>query len=457
MHSKRLSRRLLLRVFASGSASLLVSSLIASCGPTPAPAATEVPAEQTAVAAGPTVPAKSEEKFTLRLMINFIPEYLDWAQKTLVPKWQETYPGGSIEVVPLDWSRLEEQLLTSKAAGSMPDLYRMGASFVPIAALNNLSITLDERLKEWPDTSDFYEASMQGVTWDGKVWGLPDITAPRDYSYRKDLSDEAGVTIPDDWTWDDYLDAAVKLTIREDSKLVRMGSSCYMDFIEWMGILWSANGRFLRQAKAAFNSEEGLWALSWIKQRNNSIAPEGTAPLAESPIPYIATGQWVIGYYQAIAFAVQLRQHAPDKLQYLTLPQPALKARRVAPALTDWIAIAVTTKYPDAAWDYLKLHGSVESVLKYNENSGDLPPRKSAVGQSEYMRLPIVEKVMKEMDTFGQPYIKLPSYQRFDLIIKPMIEATVLGQKTAEEALAEGEKAVNEIMADYPEWPDTEV
>lgn len=446
-----LSRRLLLQVFASGSVGLLAGSSLAGCAATPAPAATQAPA-----AAGATVPPKADEKFTLQIMDNFIPEYLDWAKQALEPKWLESFPGGTVEVVPLDWNTLEEKLLTAKAAGALPDLFRMGAQWVPVAAENGLSLPLDDWLADWPDISDFYDVCMQGVTWKGKVWGLPDITAPRDNSYRKDLSDEAGVTIADDWTWDDYVAATEQLTVRENGKLVRMGATTGTSWIEWIAVLWSGGGRLFKDGKAAFNSEPGIWSLNWMKARNNAVAPEGTAPLAESNIPYVATGQVVISYYQASNSAVQLKQYAPEKLEFLTLPQPPMKEKRVAATLTDWVAVSQTSKHPDAAWEYLKLHGSLESLLKYSENSGDLPPRKSAVGQTEYMNLPIVQQVMAEMDTYGHPLVKMPSAQRMRTILNPMIEAVSLGAKTAEQAAAEAEVEINKIFEEYPEWPDSE-
>ncbi|NPV08280.1 MAG: sugar ABC transporter substrate-binding protein [Anaerolineae bacterium] len=451
MSRRKLSRRRLLKAFATGSAGLVTGSFLSSCAATPAPGATQAPAAEA------TAPAKVEQKFTLQVMEKFFPEYLDWAADNLEPQWRESFPGGSVEYIPVDWNTLEEQLLTSKAAGAMPDLFRMGAQWVPVVADNELALPLDDRLADWPDTSDFFPSCIQSVTWRGKVWGMPDITAPRDNSYRKDLSDESGVVIPDDWTWDDYIDAAAKLTIREDGKMVRMGATTGTSFFEWLGVLWSGGGRLFSNGKAAFNSDAGIWALNWMRDRNNAVAPEGTAPLSESPIPYVATGQVVINYYQASWSAAQLKKYAPDKLEYLTLPLPPLKEKRIVCSLTDWLAISITSKVPDAAWEFLKLHCSVESLLVYVGSSGDLPPRKSAVGQSEYMNMPIVKQVADEMDTYGHDSVKMPSSERFiKPVLTPMIEAVSLHIKTAEEAAAEAEVEINRLLEEYPEWPDTE-
>jgi hypothetical protein len=46
---------------------------------------------------------------------------------------------------------------------------------------------------------------------------------------------------------------------------------------------------------------------------------------------------------------VNVRRYAPDKADFVVVPQPPLQERRVCKMNTDWLAIAVTTKQPDAA------------------------------------------------------------------------------------------------------------
>lgn len=446
-----LTRRQLLRGVTALAAAGLGSGTLAACVATTTPA----PTEPTAPAEAATEPPATGEAFTLELMLDFDPTYITFSQENLDPQLKEMYPGATVEIVPLDWSRLEEQLLTSKAAGTMPDLFRMGASFVAIAADNELALVLDDRLDAWGQRDDFYAGALGTCQWNGKTWGLPQLTSPRHYCYRKDLSDDAGVTIADDWDWDQYLEAAIAATKYEGDKIVQMGSSVDRDLQEFIGVLVSGGGSLLKGGKAAFNSEAGIWALGWIKERNNSVAPEGFAPLAESPIPYLATGQVVIQYGHPGYWYTQVKTHAPDKADFVTVPMPPIKAARVAMTNTDWIAVGVTTKHADAAWDLLKLHMSAEALIAFNEGIGYLPPRKSAADQAEYLKGPQLAKVAQNMEAFGIPFAITPGYVKFDAVIRPMIEAVVLGQQTVEEGLAEAEKEINDIMEDYPDWPDT--
>ncbi|NPV08109.1 MAG: extracellular solute-binding protein [Anaerolineae bacterium] len=453
MESRRLARRTVLSAIATSFAAAVGASVLGACGgATPAP--TVGPEGEATAAAAPSGGERTEEAFTIEVLVDFSPEYLAFVDENITPLLKEMYPNATVENLPLDWNRLEEQLLTTKAGGSMPDLYRMGAAFVPLAALNGLAIVLDDRLDEWGVRDDFLKASLTTCQWEGKTWGLPQLTSPRHYCYRKDLADEAGVTIADDWDWDAYLEAAIACTVHDGTKVVRMGSSCHMDRQEWLGVLYSGGGMVVKDGKAGFNNEAGVWSLSWLKERNNTITPQGYAPLPDSPIPYLATGQWVIAYGHPGNHAVNVRRHAPDKLQFVTVPQPPMKARRVAKTNTDWIAIGVTSKHPDAAWELLKLHMSPEALIAYNQDIGYLPPRQSAFEQAEYLQEPLMQKVISNMRNYGEPQPLYPSWAKLNRVLQPMVEAAILGTKTIEQALAEAETETNTIMAEYPNWPD---
>ena len=143
---KRVTRREMLKVSAAIGLGVFGAGALGGCGAAPSPSGGAQQAGQ--AAEGPAEPAAAEEKFTLEMMVDFQDDYITYTKENLDPRLKEIYPGSTVEIIPLDWSRLEEQLLTSKAAGAMPDLFRMGATFVPIAADNELSMTLNERMDE---------------------------------------------------------------------------------------------------------------------------------------------------------------------------------------------------------------------------------------------------------------------------------------------------------------------
>ncbi|MFZ0544565.1 MAG: extracellular solute-binding protein, partial [Candidatus Promineifilaceae bacterium] len=74
------------------------------------------------------------------------------------------------------------------------------------------------------DPNDFYAGLLEAYQWDGKTWAIP-LTSSFDLLvYNKELFDRANVDYPvADWVWDDLLDAALALTVRENGEVAQWG------------------------------------------------------------------------------------------------------------------------------------------------------------------------------------------------------------------------------------------
>ena len=72
----------------------------------------------------------------------------------------------------------------------------------PTAAWPSRSRTASPK---WGQQADFYPASWNTCVYQGKVYGLPYLSAPRVLLYRKDLLAKAGFTRPPD-TWEELAD-----------------------------------------------------------------------------------------------------------------------------------------------------------------------------------------------------------------------------------------------------------
>ena len=76
---------------------------------------------------------------------------------------------------------------------------------------------------------------------DGKLYGLPNGTQTMVMYYNKKMFDDAGIAYPKDgWTWDEFSDAAKKLT-KADGSVYGYGlSSSYFQLTPW----WSTNDAY---------------------------------------------------------------------------------------------------------------------------------------------------------------------------------------------------------------------
>lgn len=65
---------------------------------------------------------------------------------------------------------------------------------------------------------DFFPHFVEAFHWGGRLWGIPTHAQAKVVFYNKALFDQSGVSYPAlDWTLDDFLNKAIKLTLGEDT------------------------------------------------------------------------------------------------------------------------------------------------------------------------------------------------------------------------------------------------
>lgn len=112
----------------------------------------------------------------------------------------------------------DTRLITQLTGNSGPDLFwvsaQRAAQFASQGAMLDITDRLNDSDHPAADTEDYYDTSLQPFTHGGKVYGLPWLQQPVMLYVNKSLFDEAGISYPDEsWTWDDFIDAATKLTL----------------------------------------------------------------------------------------------------------------------------------------------------------------------------------------------------------------------------------------------------
>ncbi|CAG5086437.1 Sugar ABC transporter sugar-binding protein [Thermobacillus xylanilyticus] len=111
----------------------------------------------------------------------------------------------------------DTRMITQLSGDSGPDLFWVSAQRAAQFAAGGVMLDITDRLASAShpaaDTNDYYEASLGPFTHDGKIYGLPWLQQPVMMYVNKALFDEAGLDYPDEsWTWNEFLDAAKKLT-----------------------------------------------------------------------------------------------------------------------------------------------------------------------------------------------------------------------------------------------------
>lgn len=161
------------------------------------------------------------------------------------------------------WDNLETVLTTKIASNKAPDIYN-GGPFVAYAA-DDLLYKVEDVTS--PETfGDFQESFLENEKYEGTVYALPLIASARALFVNNDLLEQAGVTAPPK-TWDELLDAAVKISALGDGIAgygMPLGSEeAQAEAAIWM---WGGGGSFVDGDKIVIDTPENLAGAEQIKK-----------------------------------------------------------------------------------------------------------------------------------------------------------------------------------------------
>ena len=182
-------------------------------------------------------------------------------------EFEEKYKeeGYTVKPVPVGGGQIQGKQDNMMASGTAPDIVVGGD--IHILSQYKYLVPLDELIKRDNadvDVDDFMPEIMDLLKKDGKTYYLPNFFNTSLLYYNKDLFDiynanpsnaNAKLDYPqNDWTYDDFMNAAKKLTVKSGGEYSQWG--CYST-IGWWGE-WLIH---VRQAGGDIMNEEGLVTL----------------------------------------------------------------------------------------------------------------------------------------------------------------------------------------------------
>ena len=121
--------------------------------------------------------------------------------------YSESNPGISFDAQFLSWDDYWAKLATSAAGHTLPDIIQMDYSYLSQYVSSGLLVDLTPYIESGViDVSNVSQSILDAGTVDGKVYAICNgINAPC-LLYNKTLTDEAGITIKDNMTMEEYFD-----------------------------------------------------------------------------------------------------------------------------------------------------------------------------------------------------------------------------------------------------------
>jgi len=376
------------------------------------------------------------------------------ALQSAVDSWNQQHPD---QKVSLQFNGGNDNALQKTVAGftagNFPDVsYQYGSSATQLVRQPKLVDLTDRVTAPSVNWDDFYPSAREASTVDGKVVGVPALIDNLSLVYNKDLFVQAGVAPPtNDWTWQDFRDAAKKLT---DASAHTYGWAYVNDGSEdtvwrYLAMLWQAGGDLLTadNTKPAFDSAAGKAALQQLEDMavtdKSVYLDQGNGQYLNlfnsGKIAMLWTGPWDLSSIN-------------DDVKYGVTYLPGYNGNHETISGPDvYMLFDHSSARADAAFDFVTWLTSAQQHLKFAIATGDLPLRQSETtlpGYQTFLKKFPAEKVfVSNLDNVKHIRPNVASYAQVSTIIGTMVQSVLLGQATPDEALSSASSQVSSVLA----------
>ncbi len=236
---KKVTRRHVLRAAGVGAAALVTAACSTSSEPsgttTGSPAAADGAAASPGVSGAPVLVTQGE---TLRIALigTSVGENFQKSADLFTAK----YPDVTVQFTPLqgaDWEAYFSKILTSIAAGDVPDMTQVATEGTQLFAGQGLGAPLDDYVKRDAEAmqeffSDVHPALIEGMMYEGSLYQLPVDFNCANMFFNMNLLTQAGLELPpEEWTKDDFYTMVKQLTRREPPQVFGY---------QWVNRLWGS-------------------------------------------------------------------------------------------------------------------------------------------------------------------------------------------------------------------------
>jgi multiple sugar transport system substrate-binding protein len=225
--------------------------------------------------------------------------------------------------------------------------------------------------------TNMFPASWNGVTRNGKIYGMPWLMDVKYFMYNQDILTKAGISAPPT-TWEELVDQAKTIKEKGLAEFPIIWSWNQKEGVvcDFTALLFGNGGAFLDSSgKPIFNNEKGVQVLTWMKQTLDDGLSNPSSVSADEGA--VAT-DFLAG---KSAFAVNwLFQYSDSNDasksqivgQAAFAPVPVFKAGADAGIKGSSVdgsssfAIMATTPYADQTWKFLTYLSSFDVQMKYS-------------------------------------------------------------------------------------------
>jgi multiple sugar transport system substrate-binding protein len=288
--------------------------------------------------------------------------------------------GINLDVQVVSWDDIDQQSSTMLQNNAAPDILNLNAyaSYAKDGLLYSSDDVLSASVKD-----DLLPNFVQSGTYQGKMYGMPDLSSARALFYNTDIFAKAGIAGPPK-TWDEFTADAKKITALGDGTVgyaMPLGpEEAQAEFSIWM---FNNGGNWKTDGKWTINSPQNVDTLTFLKSlavtdkvtQNNP----GKTNRTDGAFPLFQSGKagMVVGFSP---LAATLDKDA--KVHYATAPMPTKAGGTPATyGVTDYLMAFKKPGNQDAVKAFYDLYYSPDQVNTFIKAEGFLPVTESGIKQ----------------------------------------------------------------------------
>ncbi len=373
------------------------------------------------------------------------------SRKELIDAWitefNKYYPNIEVTSDLQESAKIFPTQMTQISGGAAPDVMMITSQNFGMMNQANALASLNDKLeRDQVDPNWFYEGEWAARTVDGKVLGIPNVTAGGKHMifFNKDLLAQIGGEDAPLATWQDLL------ALTEPAKaagLYVMDPSKASTNETIFGLLLYANGgRFWddEYKQILWNSPEGYAAAEWLLEFIKAQAPSYDQVIAGAdPWNVLVPKEWAVGTHILMLNGswepFMLANEAPQ-INYGIVPFPSNAdnpdSKGATPIEGGWaFAIAETSPNQDAAWEWVKFTTASKYACEFVIAQNRPSPKIDCNDDERFSAGTEYWNVIQESLDNAIPVAIPPFYPELQQMLKDMTEAIIYEKMSPTEAL----------------------
>lgn len=374
------------------------------------------------------------------------------ADEKIVAEFMRLHPGVEVSYEPaLQFHAYEQKIITNIVAGAAPDVFLLDSKIMPSFINKGVLLDLMPYCEALGIELDMYFPNVLAIAQrDTALYAFPKDFTPMVITYNKKLFREHGIGAPPpNWTWEDFLAIAQKLTrdTNNEGRIEQYGAIMPNTYYSWITLVWTFGGDVLdptgRRASGFFDSRETEAALQfWVDLHDKYQVTPNTGAHGQSSRSGVAhslfmsnhVGMRLDGHWNLVRYLPFMQS---GELELGVAPLPAHNGRKVNVMYESGWCVPRNTKHPELAVALAAFLSGEYACRARSALALALPAVKSvAAEQAARDTLGIEQIFFDEVQHCRQPWgTRVERFTELELLLQDALDETLVNHRPLRESL----------------------